>query len=59
VGIAIRRTYLDPPSAVLEFVIHSDTEPQILNVESKASLLIADENDHKVKTEVRVVAIQP
>jgi hypothetical protein len=59
VGITIRRSYFDPASAVLKFVIDRDAEPQILNVETEASFLIADENDYEMKTKIRVIVVQP
>ena len=58
-GIAVRRSYLNPAAAVIEFVIDSDTEAQIVDVETKAPFLIANEYDHEVKAEIGVVAVEP
>ena len=57
VGVSIRRSHLDPASTILELVIDSDAESQTINVKTKTSFLIADENDHEVQAQVRVVAI--
>jgi hypothetical protein len=57
VGVTIRRSHLDPAPTVVEFVIGSNAETQTVNLEAKASLLVADENDHEMKTQIGIVAV--
>ena len=40
-------------------MVHGHAKAQLLDIETKASFLIADEDDHGMKAEVRIAAVEP
>jgi hypothetical protein len=55
---AIRRRNLDPPPTRFEAFIHHKPETKLVDVESQASFLIANEDHDEMETEIRVLPIE-
>jgi len=59
VGVAIGRRHLNPAQAVVETVIDDNSEPQLIDVESQAAVLIAHVDDGEVQAEIRIFIVDP
>jgi hypothetical protein len=55
---AVRRRNLDPSAARLEDFIHHQPETKLVNVETQASLLIANENHSEVQAKIEILPVQ-
>ena len=55
---AIRRCDLDPPASRFEAVIHHQPKTKLVEVETQASFLIANEDHDEMQAEIRVLPIQ-
>jgi hypothetical protein len=56
--VAIGWGDFNPPPAILKAVVHHHSEPQFIDIKTQASVQITDVDDHKMQTEIRVLAIE-
>jgi hypothetical protein len=54
----IRRRYLDPTPSVRECVVNYDPKSQLVDVETNALFLVADENDDEMKAQIWIIAVE-
>jgi hypothetical protein len=57
IGVSIGRADFDPPLAIIKSVIYHYAEAQLINIEPKAAVLVADVDDCEVEAEVGIFVV--